>query len=59
MHSNNVIRFCVVGVPSYHVTNPSYPDFQEFAACASGRTVSVAWTCRDQLKVVQDCMIKL
>jgi len=31
---------------------------QEFAACAAGRTVSVAWSCRDQLNVVQDCMIQ-
>lgn len=31
----------------------------EFAACASGRTISVAWSCRDQLKVVQDCMVRL
>ncbi|KAF9056281.1 hypothetical protein BJ165DRAFT_1432349 [Panaeolus papilionaceus] len=32
---------------------------KEFAACASGRTISVAWSCRDQLKVVQDCMVRL
>ncbi|KAF8973909.1 hypothetical protein BDZ97DRAFT_1648224 [Flammula alnicola] len=32
---------------------------KEFAACASGRTVSVAWACRDQLKHVQDCMVQL
>ncbi|PPQ70980.1 hypothetical protein CVT26_014246 [Gymnopilus dilepis] len=31
---------------------------REFAACTSGRTVSVAWACRDQLKTVQDCMIQ-
>ncbi|PPQ89414.1 hypothetical protein CVT25_002232 [Psilocybe cyanescens] len=30
-----------------------------FAACASGRTVSVAWECRGQLKEVQECMIQL
>ncbi|KAF5337144.1 hypothetical protein D9611_003292 [Ephemerocybe angulata] len=29
-----------------------------FAACASGRTVSVAWACKDQLKVVQECMVQ-
>ncbi|PFH54593.1 hypothetical protein AMATHDRAFT_72362 [Amanita thiersii Skay4041] len=32
---------------------------KEFAVCASGRTISVAWACRDKLKVVQDCMIQL
>ncbi|KAF9532050.1 hypothetical protein CPB83DRAFT_848264 [Crepidotus variabilis] len=31
---------------------------KEFAACASGRTVSVAWACRDHLKVVQQCMVQ-
>jgi len=31
---------------------------QEFAACAAGRTVSVAWGCRDKLNVLQDCMIR-
>jgi COX assembly protein 1 len=31
---------------------------QEFAACAAGRTVSVAWSCRDKLNVVQDCMVR-
>ena len=35
----------------------SYP--QEFAACASGRTISVAWACRAHLKRVQDCMVQL
>ncbi|KAE8230837.1 hypothetical protein CF326_g4155 [Tilletia indica] len=29
---------------------------REFAACASGRTVSVAWACRDQHKKMQDCL---
>ncbi|KAF9474479.1 hypothetical protein BDN70DRAFT_815651 [Pholiota conissans] len=27
-------------------------------ACASGRTVSVAWSCREELKHVQDCMVQ-
>jgi len=31
---------------------------KEFAACASGRTISVAWACRNQLKQVQDCMVQ-
>ncbi|KAF7785039.1 hypothetical protein Agabi119p4_1204 [Agaricus bisporus var. burnettii] len=31
---------------------------KEFAECASGRTVSIAWACRDKLKVVQDCMLQ-
>ncbi|KIK06869.1 hypothetical protein K443DRAFT_88382 [Laccaria amethystina LaAM-08-1] len=32
---------------------------KDFAACASGRTVSVAWACRDKLKFVQECMVQL
>ncbi|PWN52171.1 hypothetical protein IE53DRAFT_385400 [Violaceomyces palustris] len=31
---------------------------KEFAQCSSGRTVSVAWACRDQHKALQDCMKK-
>jgi len=27
-----------------------------FADCATGRTISVAWACREQLKSLQDCM---
>ena len=30
----------------------------EFAACATGRTVSIAWACRDHLKRVQECVIQ-
>lgn len=30
--------------------------FTEFADCATGRTVSVAWACRTQYKEVQKCM---
>jgi len=29
---------------------------KEFADCASGRTLSVAWACRGKYKAVQDCM---
>ncbi|KAK7694498.1 hypothetical protein QCA50_001684 [Cerrena zonata] len=29
-----------------------------FAECSSGRTVSVAWACRDQHKLVQQCMLQ-
>ncbi|EDR15036.1 uncharacterized protein LACBIDRAFT_300774 [Laccaria bicolor S238N-H82] len=35
------------------------PVVKDFAACASGRTVSVAWACRDKLKSVQECMVQL
>jgi len=28
----------------------------EFAECATGRLVSVAWACRDQHKAVQSCI---
>ena len=31
----------------------------EFADCAHGRTLSVAWACRDKYKAVQDCMLSL
>ena len=31
-------------------------DSAEFADCATGRTVSVAWACRSQYKEVQNCM---
>ncbi|KAF5355773.1 hypothetical protein D9756_003873 [Leucocoprinus leucothites] len=34
------------------------PVVKEFAECASGRTISVAWACKDKLKVVQECMIQ-
>ncbi|KAI0318477.1 hypothetical protein OF83DRAFT_942659 [Amylostereum chailletii] len=27
-----------------------------FAECATGRTVSVAWACREKYRDVQDCM---
>ncbi|PWN20972.1 hypothetical protein BCV69DRAFT_312251 [Microstroma glucosiphilum] len=29
---------------------------KRFADCASGRTVSVAWACRDEHKAVQSCL---
>ncbi|KAI0051738.1 hypothetical protein FA95DRAFT_1484851 [Auriscalpium vulgare] len=32
---------------------------KEFAECANGRTVSVAWACRAKYKDVQDCMYQL
>jgi len=31
---------------------------KEFADCATGRTVSVAWACRQKLKRVQECMVQ-
>ncbi|KAL0951032.1 hypothetical protein HGRIS_007772 [Hohenbuehelia grisea] len=31
---------------------------QDFADCATGRTISVAWACREKLKRVQECMIQ-
>ncbi|KAG5353381.1 hypothetical protein C0989_007526 [Termitomyces sp. Mn162] len=30
---------------------------KDFAECAAGRTISVAWACREPLKKVQDCMV--
>ncbi|EPT04190.1 hypothetical protein FOMPIDRAFT_1113729 [Fomitopsis schrenkii] len=34
------------------------PVVKEFANCATGRTFSVAWECRDKYKAVQDCMFQ-
>jgi COX assembly protein 1 len=31
---------------------------KEFANCATGRTVSVAWACRDKYKALQECMLQ-
>ncbi|KAH8100601.1 hypothetical protein BXZ70DRAFT_893158 [Cristinia sonorae] len=32
------------------------PVVKEFAECASGRTISVAWACRGKYKALQECM---
>ncbi|KAH9944516.1 uncharacterized protein BXZ73DRAFT_6048, partial [Epithele typhae] len=32
------------------------PIVKEFAECAEGRTLSVAWQCGSKYKAVQDCM---
>ncbi|KII93247.1 hypothetical protein PLICRDRAFT_102286 [Plicaturopsis crispa FD-325 SS-3] len=32
------------------------PVLARFAECATGRTVSVAWACRDKWRDVQGCM---
>lgn len=34
------------------------PVVKAFAECATGRTVSVAWACRGQLRSVQECMVQ-
>ncbi|OCH96549.1 hypothetical protein OBBRIDRAFT_718093 [Obba rivulosa] len=34
------------------------PVVKEFAECASGRLISVAWACRDKYKAIQNCMIQ-
>jgi len=34
------------------------PVVKEFAECANGRTISVAWACRDFLQKVQSCMVQ-
>ncbi|KAG7450386.1 uncharacterized protein BT62DRAFT_1001219 [Guyanagaster necrorhizus] len=33
-------------------------DEPEFADCMSGRLISVAWACKDKLRVVEKCMIQ-
>ncbi|TFK57147.1 hypothetical protein OE88DRAFT_1620225 [Heliocybe sulcata] len=35
------------------------PVVKAFADCATGRTVSVAWACRDKFSEVQSCMVQL
>jgi len=34
------------------------PIVKEFAECATGRTVSVVWACKDKYKAVQACMLQ-
>ncbi|KAL9714512.1 hypothetical protein Ac2012v2_002827 [Leucoagaricus gongylophorus] len=34
------------------------PAVREFAQCACGRTISMAWACKGKLKVVTECMIQ-
>ncbi|KAG0708990.1 hypothetical protein DFH29DRAFT_794373 [Suillus ampliporus] len=31
---------------------------KEFADCATGRTLSVAWACRGKYKALQECMLQ-
>lgn len=40
--------------PSRMCTDQPHPAF---ADCATGRTLSVAWACRDKYKAVQECML--
>lgn len=42
---------------SYHPSDLRHSV--DFAECATGRTVSVAWACREKYKRVQDCMVLL
>ncbi|KAF9044835.1 hypothetical protein BDZ89DRAFT_1058933 [Hymenopellis radicata] len=34
------------------------PVVKEFADCMTGRLISVAWACKDKLRVVEKCMIQ-
>ncbi|KDQ63613.1 hypothetical protein JAAARDRAFT_169627 [Jaapia argillacea MUCL 33604] len=34
------------------------PLVKEFAECATGRTVSVVWACKDKYKELQNCMVQ-
>ncbi|KIK96364.1 hypothetical protein PAXRUDRAFT_826032 [Paxillus rubicundulus Ve08.2h10] len=34
------------------------PVVKEFAQCAQGRTLSVAWACRGSYKLLQECMLQ-
>ncbi|KAJ3788988.1 hypothetical protein GGU10DRAFT_82868 [Lentinula aff. detonsa] len=34
------------------------PFVKDFADCMSGRLISVAWACKDKLKLVEACMVK-
>lgn len=40
------------------ITTDSMNSIAAFAECSSGRTVSVVWACRDQHKLVQQCMLQ-
>ncbi|KIM67199.1 hypothetical protein SCLCIDRAFT_108559 [Scleroderma citrinum Foug A] len=31
---------------------------RDFAECATGRTVSVVWACRDKYTILQECMLQ-
>ncbi|KAH9985418.1 hypothetical protein BJV74DRAFT_775818 [Russula compacta] len=35
------------------------PLVKAFAECAAGRTVSVAWACRENFKAIQECIYQL
>ncbi|KZT06819.1 uncharacterized protein LAESUDRAFT_652605 [Laetiporus sulphureus 93-53] len=34
------------------------PIVKEFAECAAGRTLSVAWNCKGKYRALQDCMVQ-
>ncbi|KAJ8084144.1 hypothetical protein PM082_002911 [Marasmius tenuissimus] len=34
------------------------PHVKAFAECMSGKLVSAAWSCKEQLKVVESCLIQ-
>ncbi|KAI9460910.1 hypothetical protein BJY52DRAFT_1117568 [Lactarius psammicola] len=42
-----------------HALKGCDPLVKAFADCAAGRTVSVAWACREKFKAVQDCIYQL
>jgi COX assembly mitochondrial protein 1 len=49
----------VKGIIATPVLEHSFTDSTgtiEFADCATGRTVSVAWVCKDKYKAVQECI---
>jgi len=39
-----------------HALKECDPLVREFAECATGRTVSVAWACKAKYKEVQECI---
>jgi len=39
-----------------HALKECDPLVKQFAECATGRTVSVAWACKSKYKEVQDCI---
>ncbi|KAI0702503.1 hypothetical protein BC835DRAFT_1411054 [Cytidiella melzeri] len=34
------------------------PVVKAFADCAEGRTITVAWACKEKYKAVQECMLE-
>lgn len=47
-----------VSAPFLELTTSSAICTPEFADCAAGRTITVAWACKDKYAAVQSCMLQ-